>query len=272
MRVPRPMNTCMCAGSVGLTVSPSEELSTGHVAPAEQHQALGLDLVGDDALDDLAPGRLLRHEQRADRVLAGLRQLEADFGRLALEEGVRDLHQDAGAVAGARIGADRAAMLEVAENAERVGDDLVRLLALDVGDEADAAGILFQREIVEALGGRAPIVLAPVGATRPVSKPGPPTAHRQRCFRARTPTRSSHSSQSGLRASPSCVGAPWAFAAPTGPPLVLREPQFPKFRPGRSASPKNGPACCLFGASAPGFCVAIPVPGLRRIIETVLLS
>ena len=32
------MNTCMWAGSVGLTVSPSEELSDGHVAPAEQHQ------------------------------------------------------------------------------------------------------------------------------------------------------------------------------------------------------------------------------------------
>ena len=31
----------------------------------------------------------------------------------------------------------------------------------------------------------------------PVSKPGQPTAHRQRCFRARTPTRSCQSSQSG---------------------------------------------------------------------------
>jgi hypothetical protein len=56
---------------------------------------------------------------------------------------VRDLHQDAGAVAGARIGADGTAMFEVAENADRVGDDLMGLLALDVGDETDAAGILF---------------------------------------------------------------------------------------------------------------------------------
>ncbi len=132
-----------------------------HVAPAEQHQSFVLDLVGDDALDDLAPGRLLRHEQRADGVVARLRQLEADLGRLAREEVVRDLHQDAGAVAGARIGADRAAVLEVAEDVERVGDDLMRLLALDVGDEADAAGILLQRRIVETLGGRTPVVLAP---------------------------------------------------------------------------------------------------------------
>src|SRR5580704_2776528 len=122
--------------------------------------AFGLDLVGDDALDDLAPGRLPRHEQRADRVFAGLRQLEADLGGLALEEGVRNLHQDAGAVAGARIGADRAAMLEVAENAERVGDDPMRLLALDVGDEADAAGILFQRGVVKTFRRRPPAEFA----------------------------------------------------------------------------------------------------------------
>ena len=40
---------------------------------------------------------------------------------------MRDLHQDAGAVAGERVGADRAAMLEVLENLQRVLDDLVRL-------------------------------------------------------------------------------------------------------------------------------------------------
>ena len=45
------------------------------------------------------------------------------FG-LAGEELVRDLHQDAGAVAGARIGADRAAMLEIEQDGERVLDDL----------------------------------------------------------------------------------------------------------------------------------------------------
>jgi len=74
------------------------------------------------------------------------------------EEGVRNLHENAGAVAGARIGADRAAMFEVAENVDRVGDDLMRLLALDVGDEADAAGILLHAEVVHALGRRAPVM------------------------------------------------------------------------------------------------------------------
>ena len=75
---------------------------------------------------------------------------------LACKKDVRDLHQNAGAVTGARIGADGAAMFEVAENADRVGDDLMGLLALDVGDETDAAGILFQGEVVEAFCRRPP--------------------------------------------------------------------------------------------------------------------
>ena len=131
-----------------------------HIPPAQQHQSLVPDLVRDDALDDFAPRRLSRHEQGADRVFAGLRQLEADLGRLAREEGVRNLHQNAGAVAGARIGADRAAVFEVAQDAERVGDDLMRLHALDVGDEADAAGIFLERRVVQAFGRRTPAELA----------------------------------------------------------------------------------------------------------------
>ena len=61
-----------------------------------------------------------------------------------------DLQEYAGAVAHARIGADRAAMLEVEQNGEAVVDDLVRLASLEIGDEADAAGILLERGIVKA--------------------------------------------------------------------------------------------------------------------------
>src|SRR5690606_13893284 len=69
------------------------------------------------------------------------------------EELVRDLHEDARAVARAWVGADGAAMLEVLEDVQAVFDDLVRLAALDVGDEADAAGILFERRVVETARG-----------------------------------------------------------------------------------------------------------------------
>src|SRR5262249_8581121 len=49
------------------------------------------------------------------------------------------------------IGADRAAVFEIAEDLQRVFDDLMRLAALDVGDETDAAGIFVVARIVETL-------------------------------------------------------------------------------------------------------------------------
>src|SRR6266436_2768054 len=230
-----------------------------HVAPAKQRQLLGLDLVGDDALDDLAPRRLPRHEQRADRIGARLRQRAAERLGPAREEGVRNLHQDAGAIAGARVGAHRAAMLEIAEDVHRVGDDLMRLLALDIGDEADAAGILLQRGIVETLGGRTPVVLALL--LRRFRGRGRRQRFRGDVFALELRPVHLKSSSIRLRASPS-LGAPWAFAAPTGPPLVLREPQFHKLRLGRPTSPADGPAFYFPAPDYPDF-VAIPVPGLR---------
>ncbi len=125
-----------------------------HVAPAEQRQAFLRDLLRIGIEDDLPPFGIVRHEHGADRVVAGLGQRDAEFCGLADEELVRHLHQDAGAVAGARVGADRAAMFEIAQDRDRVLDDLVRLAALDVGDEADAAGILFVTRIEQAVRGR----------------------------------------------------------------------------------------------------------------------
>jgi len=47
------MNTCMWAGSVGLTVRRARNCRPAHRA-SEQHQLLVPDLVGNDALDDVA--------------------------------------------------------------------------------------------------------------------------------------------------------------------------------------------------------------------------
>ena len=53
-------------------------------------------------------------------------------------DAIRKTYEDV-AVAGARIGADRAAMFEIDQDGERILDDLLRLASLDVGDESDAA-------------------------------------------------------------------------------------------------------------------------------------
>ena len=108
------------------------------------------DLFGEDVRNLLAPALLVGQEQRADRVFARSRQGEAELRRLSGEELMRDLHQDSGAVAGARIGAHRAAVLEIDQDREGVFDDLMGLASLDVGDEADAAGVLVERGVVKA--------------------------------------------------------------------------------------------------------------------------
>ncbi len=122
-----------------------------NVARAEDTHAFARDLLGVDVEDFFAPRVFMGQEKLRHSVLARLRQFEAEFLRLPDEELVRDLHQNAGAVAHARVGADRAAMLQIAEDAQAVFDDQVRLAALDVGNESDAAGILVERRIVQAL-------------------------------------------------------------------------------------------------------------------------
>ena len=69
------MKTCMWKGSVGFTVSPSVELSTGMSVrqPRMVRPSCGRDLL-EGLADQLAAFGVARHEQHADAVLAGLRQ------------------------------------------------------------------------------------------------------------------------------------------------------------------------------------------------------
>jgi hypothetical protein len=69
---------------------------------------------------------------------------------------VRDLHEDAGAVAGERIAAAGTAVGEVFEHLEPLPHDVVALHAVHVDDEAHAAGVVLIGGVVEALlGGKA---------------------------------------------------------------------------------------------------------------------
>ena len=121
-----------------------------HVAPAENLHSVPRGERRVDVHDLRSPGRIVRHEQHADGVVARRRQREAKLDRFLGEELVRRLQQNAGAIAGPRIGADRTAVLEIEQDRQGVFDELVRFAPLDVGNEADAAGILFLRRIKEA--------------------------------------------------------------------------------------------------------------------------
>ena len=122
-----------------------------HVAPAEQHLLLVLDGALDFVFAGEARSRFLRQKHHAHAVFAHGRKLHALGGHFLAQEPVRDLDQDAGAVAGQGVGADRAAMGEVLENEQPLIDDGVAPGAFDVGDKADAAGVMFIGGVVQPL-------------------------------------------------------------------------------------------------------------------------
>ena len=86
----------------------------------------------------------------------GSRQCEAEAGALALEKSVRNLDQNARAVAGLRIAAAGAAVRQINQNLNALEDDVVRFAPGNIGHETDAAGIVFLLRIIETLSRRQP--------------------------------------------------------------------------------------------------------------------
>ena len=81
----------------------------------------------------------------------GRGQRETQARRFALEESVRNLDQNARAVAGLRIATASAAMGQVDQNLDALENDVVRLPALDAGDKADAASVVLVLRAVQPL-------------------------------------------------------------------------------------------------------------------------
>ena len=66
------------------------------------------------------------------------------------EEAVRDLKQDARAVARVLLQPHAAAVLEIDQDRQGIVDHLVRLLAAEVRECADAAGVVFKLRTIQA--------------------------------------------------------------------------------------------------------------------------
>jgi len=64
---------------------------------------------------------------------------------------MRNLQEHPGAIAGQRIAAASAPMSQVVQHPQTLEHDVVRPFALDADDEADAAGVMLVRGIIEAL-------------------------------------------------------------------------------------------------------------------------
>ena len=109
--------------------------------------------LGEDSLLLLKCDGVVRLEKDvADGVLAELRKLAAKVALgLALEELVGDTGHDTRTIAVPTVRASSTTVGHRAEELASIGNDLVAVVALDVADEADTAGVLFVVVHVEAL-------------------------------------------------------------------------------------------------------------------------
>ena len=85
------------------------------------------------------------------------------LAKIFLEELLRDLDMDAGAVAGLAVGIDGAAMPDRLQRRDAGLHHLPPRLAVDGRDESDAAGIMLFGGIVHAVRGEMRGVAAPAG-------------------------------------------------------------------------------------------------------------
>ena len=120
-----------------------------HVAPADDVLTLLAHRLGEQRLELGAARVVTRQEDDGDAVATGRRKLRAHD---AAQERVGHLCEDPGAVAGVRIGSGGAAMLEVLERLQRaLHDTVVRALG-QLRDERDAARVVLESRVVEAVG------------------------------------------------------------------------------------------------------------------------
>jgi len=116
-----------------------------HVAPAEDGQPLVPRQLGDPGAGVRPLGRVGRQEDEAAGVAAGLGEAEPDD---FAEERVRQLGQDAGAVAGVRVRSRRSPVLKIAQDAQRARYDVMAASGGEIGDETHTAGVMFETAVV----------------------------------------------------------------------------------------------------------------------------
>ena len=123
----------------------------GHIAPAQQHLAFGLDGTFQLLFTGQAGGMLFGQEDHAHAIFTRRRQLHPLLGHFFAVELVGNLNQDTCTVTHQRVGTHGTTVVNVLEDLQRAQDDVVALLALDVGNKAQSAGIVFVAFGVQAV-------------------------------------------------------------------------------------------------------------------------
>ena len=147
------MKAWSIAGSTDLAPCPRGALSVVSDRQPRKVCPSSATIFSNKAIPEDALLGVRRREEDADAIFARLRLRHAEgpapFGEEDFaEELVGDLNQDPGAVAGVVFPAARPPVVEVFERLQPVSDDLVRFPPVDVGDEAQAAGVVLVAGVV----------------------------------------------------------------------------------------------------------------------------
>ena len=123
----------------------------GDVAPGEDLESAFAEGAVGGGFGALSGVVVLGEEHRADGVLSGGGEFDVSRLEFGAEEFVRGSDEDSGAVAGGGVGADGAAVGEVAEDFHRELDDAVGGGLFEARDEPDAAGVMLGGGVVESV-------------------------------------------------------------------------------------------------------------------------
>ena len=123
-------------------------VASRHVPPAEQALPLFFDDAGEALFADLALGGIRRQKQHAHSVLTRRGQRKVADGTKKL---VGQLHQHTGTIARVGLATAGTSVLEMLQDLQGLTHQFVRLVALDVYDKADPAGVAFAGWIVKTL-------------------------------------------------------------------------------------------------------------------------
>ena len=149
--MPLAMTACLMTGMEAITALP---MPLRLVGTSRQPSSTCFDLaevVRELVHREIARRVVLRQEAHGHGIIARLGQVDfCALGPVA-EQLVRNLDQDARAIAQKGVCAHGAAMVQVQEDLEALGHDSIGLLALHIGDEADATGVVLIAGIVETL-------------------------------------------------------------------------------------------------------------------------
>jgi len=124
------------------------------VAPAQYRQPLFAGNLFKDAFADQPVVRIHGKKNHADAVLTGPGHGETHAGRFPFKKCVRNLNQNARAIACLRIASASATVGQINQDLHALHDNVMRLASFNAGDKSDTACIMLVQRVIQSLSRR----------------------------------------------------------------------------------------------------------------------